>query len=132
MEARSVQATADRHLVIARVTRRPDTRTLDIVLAWLGDISSAVAPVCRTPCTDSSWQAQLTAELEHAAPLLEMGRRPRGAVDPGPRSRRVRPATGPDDRYRSNAFAGGGPSARVGLVLGDQLIVFADFRVELA
>jgi hypothetical protein len=79
MEARSVQAIADRHLVIARVTRRPDTRALDLVLAWLGDISSAVAPVCRTPCTDSSWPAQLTAELEHAAPLLEMGRRPRGA-----------------------------------------------------
>lgn len=64
MEARSAQTTADRHLVIARVTRRTDTRTLDLVLAWLGDISSAVAPVCRTPCTDSSWQAQLTAELD--------------------------------------------------------------------
>jgi hypothetical protein len=72
-----VRLTADRHLVIARVTRRPDdTRTLDLVLAWLGDGSSTIAPVCRTPCSDSSWQSALTAELEHAAPLLEMGSQP--------------------------------------------------------
>jgi hypothetical protein len=81
MEARGVRLTADRHLVIARVTRNPDTRTLDLVLAWLGDDSSAIAPVCRTPCSDASWQAPLMAELEHAAPLLEMGRSPRGAVE---------------------------------------------------